>query len=191
MSKEQIETQEADTEADTAVETKEDKVKAVVKEIIGYFIFAAVVAAILFFVLGIAVVSGSSMNETYHTGDKLLYFKLGSVQKGDVVICDSDIEKILVKRVIATAGDTLDIDFETGDVILNGEVLSEPYIAEATHLNENPAFEYPITVPDGCYFVMGDNRNHSRDSRDISVGYITDEQIRGKVICRLAEGLMY
>ena len=78
----------------------------------------------------------------------------------------------------------MDIDFDSGAVKVNGETLVEPYIKEMTHLDEG-AFEYPITVPDNCYFVMGDNRNYSSDSRDKAVGYIKKDQIQAKVICEI------
>lgn len=154
------------------------------KEIAVYAVIALAAALCFLFVLKIAYVSGSSMNDTYEDGDTLLCLRLSAPKRGDVIICDTDSEKTLVKRVIGTAGDVIDIDFTTGEVAVNGEVLSEPYIKEPTFLDAG-AFEYPITVPEGCCFVMGDNRNHSSDSRDKNVGYIRAEQIQGKVLCKI------
>lgn len=161
-----------------------EKKKAILKEILGYGVIAAVSAFTFLCVLKISVISGNSMNDTYADGDTVLCLRTDSPAKGDVVVCTCDKGVTLIKRVIATAGDTLDINFETGEVTLNGEVLDEPYIKEATHLDEG-AFTYPITVPDGCYFVMGDNRNYSSDSRHKEIGYIKEEQIEGTVLCEV------
>lgn len=145
--------------------------------------FLAVASAIFFTkICMIANVDGNSMNDTYQNGDTLFCRRIGSFEKGDVIICNTDEGITLIKRVIGTSGDTIDIDFEKGTVTVNGEILDEPYIKEATHLNEK-FFEYPITVPEGCYFVMGDNRNFSSDSR--KYGYIKEENIKGKVLCEL------
>lgn len=160
------------------------KKKKVFKGILGYGAVAVMSACLFLFVLEIAYVSGNSMNDTYKDGDALLCLRLSAPKRGDVIICNTDLEKTLVKRVIGTAGDTVYIDFETGRVKVNGEVLTEPYIKEPTYLDAG-AFEYPITVPEGCYFVMGDNRNYSSDSRDKNVGYIRAEQIQGKVLFKI------
>ena len=77
-------------------------------------------------------------------------------------------------------GDTIDIDFQAGVVYRNGEPLDEPYTAEPTYLQESVTF--PVTVPQGCLFVMGDNRNHSTDSRDTRVGFIDVGDVLGRVL---------
>ena len=102
--------------------------------------------------------------------------------KGDVVIVDSYIPygKPLVKRVIGKAGDTIDIDFTAGIVYRNGEALEEPYTAEPTYTYEG--MDFPLTVPDNCLFLMGDNRNASLDSRSSYVGCIDERDILGKVL---------
>ena len=86
----------------------------------------------------------------------------------------------LVKRVIGIEGDTIDIDFQNGIVYLNGEALEEPYTAEPTYLQESVTF--PVTVPEGCLFVMGDNRNHSTDSRDDRVGFVDERDVLGRLL---------
>ena len=86
--------------------------------------------------------------------------------------------------MIATEGQTVDIDFEKGVVYVDGVALDEPYTAEPTYDRED--FNEPVTVPEGCVFVMGDNRNHSTDSRDNRIGFIREEYIMGRVLFRLA-----
>ena len=92
----------------------------------------------------------------------------------------------LIKRVIATQGETIDIDFETGEVKVDQKVLKEPYIKELiSHTGEGEQ-DYPLTVPEGYIFVMGDNRNDSMDSRFEEVGLISTEDIFGEVLFRLS-----
>ena len=89
----------------------------------------------------------------------------------------------IVKRIIATGGDTIDIDPVTGDVLVNGEVLDEPYIAEKINTLEKMGdMTYPQTVPEGCVFVMGDNRNYSTDSRWSQLGMVDERYILGHVL---------
>ena len=94
-----------------------------------------------------------------------------------------DYGKPLVKRVIALGGDVVDIDFQTGAVTVNGETLEEPYIRELTLLDEGQTF--PLTVPQGKLFLMGDNRCQSKDSRSPEIGCIDERDILGKAILRI------
>ena len=144
-----------------------------------------VVAAVLLFTLGVRVVSvsGESMRETLQDGDRLLVINslwCGAYQPGDIVIVGGVLEEeqMIVKRVIAAEGQTVDIDFDAGLVYVDGAVLEEPYIREATHLQEGTVF--PLTVPEGCVFIMGDNRNDSQDSRDARVGCVDIRSIIGR-----------
>jgi signal peptidase I len=105
-------------------------------------------------------------------------------QVDDVVVADG-LHKTIVKRVIAVAGQTVDIDFETGNVIIDGEVINEPYINDLTQ-NDEFAFEYPITVPDGYVFVLGDHRSVSKDSRSNEIGLVDVNDIIGKVVLRIS-----
>ncbi len=145
-------------------------------------ILIAVVVAFLLksYVLTLAKVQGESMEPTLQDADRLYVNKIAyTPQKGDVVIFEpaSDPGRPYIKRVIATAGDTLYIDFATGDVYVNGEVIEEPYINEPTRLmgsyislmmiTENYSKEKPLVIEDGYFFAMGDNRNYSKDSREI------------------------
>ena len=150
-------------------------------------ISAALVLVLVFsFFFRIIQVDGASMVPTLQNGDKLIVWGAGyEPQRGDVVIVDSYTAygKPLVKRVIGMGGDTIDIDFEAGIVYRNGVALEEPYTAEPTYLFES--VEFPITVPDGCLFLMGDNRNNSTDSRDVSVGCVDERDIMGAAVLRV------
>ena len=147
-------------------------------------ISAALVLVLIFsFFFRIIQVDGSAMVPTLLNGDKLIVWGAGySPKRGDVVIVDSytSYGKPLVKRVIAKGGDTISIDYETGTVTVNGEVLQEDYIAERTYLGYDVTF--PYTVPEGTVFVMGDNRNQSLDCRSSYVGCIDERDILGKVL---------
>lgn len=138
---------------------------------------------LLFRVLfNIVVVDGVSMLPTFRDGSVILtQCHFYEPQRGDIVVCDCDwYGGYIVKRIIAVEGDTIDIDFDTGDVTVNGEVIQEPYINEKTH--ENMGVEFPLVVGDGRVFVMGDNRNSSLDSRHPNVGTIERDDIKGKYL---------
>lgn len=134
-------------------------------------------------------VSGTSMLNTLYHGDRLLISDLFYTPKqGDIVVLRKESFSVdpLVKRVIALAGQTVDIDFDEGIVYVDGEPLDEPYIAEPTHRRID--FEGPMEVPEGCVFVLGDNRNGSTDSRDIRIGCIDVRLIMGKALMILIPG---
>ncbi len=149
----------------------------------------AAVALAFMFLFRTVGVNGGSMNPTLNTNDRIiLTATYGEPKYGDIVVtCQPSkseiIPDVLVKRVIATEGQTVDIDFEKGVVYVDGEALDEPYTAAPTYDKED--FEEPVTVPEGCVFVMGDNRNHSTDSRDNRVGFIKEEYIMGRALFRL------
>lgn len=134
----------------------------------------------------VVVVSGTSMNHTLYDGDYLLL--LGNTlyqepQYGDVIVASKesfDGGAPIVKRVIATEGQVVDIDFEKGIVYVDGVALEEPYTNGLTTTDEGMTF--PLTVEEGCLFVMGDNRNVSKDSRDPEIGQIDCREVLGKVI---------
>lgn len=141
----------------------------------------------------VAVVNGSSMTDTFQDGDRLVYAKHTEIQYGDVVVCKSDNHaNILIKRVIGMEHDVIDIDFSTGTVYRNHALLNEPYLKEKpfqplSEIMDNVTeVTYPVTVPDGCYMVMGDNRNGSLDGRSEEIGFITEDNMYGKVFLRYA-----
>lgn len=134
---------------------------------LGAFGIVATVACIGVLAIGSTKISGNSMNPTYFDGDTLLMNKFGTPKRGDVIVCQSPLNgKVLIKRVIAVGGDKVEIDYETGEVKVNGTVLDEPYIQGKTvFCSEGVGVQYPYIVSEGCYFVMGDNREASDDSR--------------------------
>lgn len=150
-------------------------------------VFALIICIIVFvFIFRIVDVSGDSMNPTLLKGDKLVVSDVFYKPKqGDIVIFRKDEYKAeaLVKRVIATEGQTIEIDFDRGRVYVDGELIDEPYIAEPTHNQLD--FQGPQTVPEGCVFVMGDNRNASSDSRRAQIGMVDERLIVGKVLLRV------
>ena len=126
-------------------------------------------------------VTGTSMEPTLNSDQIVLCNKLQTAKRGDIIALYYN-KKLLLKRVIAVAGDTVDID-ENGNVTLNGEALNEPYIQSAA-LGECD-IEFPYQVKENRWFVMGDNRQISVDSRYSGFGCVPDENILGVVWFRL------
>lgn len=143
-----------------------------------------IMVAFTFFFRFVGVV-GDSMVPTLENNDRLLVHSKSSYEYGDIIISSQPnaFNEPIVKRVIATGGQTVDIDFETGEVKVDGKVLQEDYIAETTTVREDMAF--PITVPEGKLFVLGDNRRHSTDSRSSLIGLLDERYIIGKVKFRV------
>lgn len=148
-------------------------------------VMCMVVIVLLFvFVVRVVGVDGPSMLPTLHDNDKLLLLSnvLYTPKAGDVVVVrkESYGTKPLVKRIIAMEGQTVDIDFETHEVWVDGVIVYEPYINEPTTYTGD--MNFPTVVPAGCIFVMGDNRNRSKDSREVAIGMIDQRCILGKVL---------
>ena len=158
------------------------------------FLLAAVILVFLLF-FRVVVVSGTSMNNTLLDGDYLLLISdvfYRQPKQGDVVVASKesfDNGAPIVKRVIATEGQTVDIDFELGIVYVDGLALYEPYTNTPTNLFEG--IEFPVTVEEGCIFVMGDNRNDSKDSRNPQIGQIDCREVLGKVVFLFLPGTNY
>lgn len=151
---------------------------------------AAVAAVVILFVIfsfclrGVGVL-GESMEPTLRDGDLLAVASLSGIKPRDIVIITqpNEMDKPLVKRVIAEGGQTVDIDYVSGVITVDGTVLEEPYIAEPTSAQGD--VQFPLTVPEGCFFVMGDNRNNSMDSRFSVIGCIDEDYILGVVKFRV------
>lgn len=147
------------------------------------FISASILILIITFVFTMVIVDGRSMQHTLESGDKIIVTKMGYQPKdGDVIVVGKSEEgysKPIVKRVIATEGQTLKIDFENQQVIVDGKVLDEPYISSKTI--EGTA-EIPEVIPEGYVFVMGDNRYISMDSRYKDIGLVNVDDIVGKAV---------
>lgn len=159
-----------------------------VYDVVSIFTTALVIIAFLFtFFIRFVGVDGSSMEPTLSHGDWLVVSAINNnIKVGDIVISTqpNSFNEPLVKRVIAKGGQTVDIDFTSGDVFVDGEKLNEPYIKELTHTSEGVSF--PLTVPEGTLFLMGDNRNNSTDSRSNLVGCVDERYVLGVVKLRLA-----
>lgn len=153
---------------------------------------AIVLVAVVFtFVVRIITVDGSSMKPTYHNGDRVIVSGFaGEINRGDIVIVINALDEPIIKRVVATAGQTVDFDPVLGEVTVDGVPLyGETFGIEngITYLPDYPGFvlEFPQTVPENCVFVLGDNRGNSTDSRFVDVGMVDHRNILGKVIFNL------
>ena len=161
----------------------------------GIYDFASVLVSaiiavtfIFTFLFKISSVNGPSMLDSFHNGDRVFITAAGYQPKyGDVVIISqpNQYNEVLIKRIIAVGGQTVDVDATAGTVTVDGKVLYEPYIREQTLTQGN--MNFPLTVPEGYVFVMGDNRNHSTDSRYKSIGLIDERYIMGKAFYRVGD----
>lgn len=153
----------------------------------------AVVMVVFMLLFRIVIVSGSSMYSTLWNGDWLLV--TGSVlyhepEAGDIIVASKDSfndGEPIIKRVIATEGQTVDIDFDAGIVYVDGMALEEDYTYTLTNVQEGIVF--PITIADGCIFAMGDNRNGSKDSRHPDIGMIDTREILGRAVFLIFPGM--
>lgn len=153
------------------------------------------------FLFRIATVEGASMVPTLVNGDRLIISELGyTPQQGDVVIINArksyqldsaqqvveseGLNKLIVKRIIALGGQKVDIDFNTGTVTVDDQVLQEGYINTLTTRDEG-GMQFPVVVPEGYVFVLGDNRDISKDSRHPNVGFVPESEIMGKALLRV------
>lgn len=155
-------------------------------DVIQVFLQSIIIIALLFmFVMRFSVVNGASMNPTLQDRDWLILSNIDfQKERGDVIVVSqpNEMEEVLIKRIVALEGETVDITLD-GKVTINGTVLEEPYVADAVKERGNVSF--PHVVGKNCVFVMGDNRNHSTDSRYQGVGDVDVRYVVGEAKFRL------
>lgn len=156
-------------------------------------VVSAVVGVVLLFVFVLRMigVSGGSMQNTLYTGDRVLMLNapLCRFEQGDIVVINAYnalLDDTIIKRIIAVGGQTVDIDFVTGTVFVDGEALAEGYVKEPTFTTGGTQF--PLTLAEDEVFVMGDNRNASTDSRSTMLGPVKKDYIQGKAFFLLMPG---
>ncbi len=181
------------TEETTKIEKKASKkgnnsfhlsVYDMVSIVMSAFIIIAVVFTFVFRLVG---VEGYSMTNTLQDNDWLLTVNKESYERGDIVVITEPnyFDEPLIKRVIAKGGETVDIDFATGTVYVDGAALQEPYTKEDFIIPKLDDIEFPYTVPEGHIFCMGDNRNGSTDSRSNLIGPLDERYVLGKAVIRI------
>lgn len=157
-------------------------------------VVSAVVGVVLLFTFGVRLLSvdGPSMQDTLYTGDQMLVLNamFCDFKAGDVVVINdynAELSDTLVKRIVAVGGQTVDIDFAAGVVYVDGRELDEPYTKEPTYSFEG--LQFPITLAEDEVFVMGDNRNHSTDSRDTRLGPVNVGYLQGEALLLVKPGI--
>ena len=175
-------------------------------EYLEILVFAIGIALLIFTsVFRICRVNGNSMNKTLLHNDTLITTQLAEINTGDIIVFHMTnaqgerFNEVLVKRVIAQSGQTVRIDYVSGEVFVDGVLLDEPYVSlltsqgiEVNRWTQLPShhFDYTTgifeaTVPEGHLFVMGDNRNNSADSRSGYVSFVDERRVLGKVVTRV------
>ncbi len=174
-------------------EEKTPPKKSAVKELLEWVqaIVIAVVLAVVIrnFVFTVVRVDGQSMEPTYQHSDRLIVWRLGyEPQNGDIVVFNPPGKSdYWIKRVIATEGQHVEINYDENAVYIDGEKLDEPYLGEPMYekifiKTDGTPMETEFDIPDDCVFVLGDNRNNSSDSR--AIGYFSKDHVIGKVVLR-------
>ena len=187
---------------------KEEETGGFLFDALEMFVWSLAILLLIFtFVLRLCRVEGASMENTLFNGENLLLYSLAYEPEQDDIIVfhltgdGENLEKMLVKRVIATGGQTVEIDFKNNTIIVDGIPYADEHAvlknnADAIidrYLGNRPNWKYDaatdsmtVTVPEGHLFVLGDNRNFSRDSRDASIMFVDERCVLGKVILRVA-----
>ena len=158
------------------------KYNSALRSTITLLLFIAAVSILLaMFIFPVLQIYGSSMTPVLNDGELVVCLKTNKLEQGDMVAFYYN-NKILVKRLIANPGEWVDMD-QDGNVYVNNILIDEPYVDEKALGDVD--IEFPYQVPEGKYFFMGDHRSISIDSRNTTIGCISDEQIIGKLICKI------
>ncbi len=179
----------AEKETEKSELTVQQSVLSYLRDFVALVVAVVLISVLLFRVV---IVSGPSMKNTLVDGDWLILLNsavFGEPKKGDIIVASKDSfedGEPIIKRVIATEGQTVDIDFAAGVVYVDDEALDEPYTLTPTNTYEG--INFPIVVEEGCLFVMGDNRNMSKDSRSVEIGQIDCREVMGKAIFLIFPG---
>lgn len=169
-------------EAELERENYKRRYKRTLRSTISVLIVTAAIAVLLaFLIFPVFRIYGSSMSPTINEGEIIIALKGSNFKCGDVIVLSYN-NKLLVKRMIAGPGEWFNMD-QAGNVFVNGEQIEEPYLVEKAYGDCN--LKLPYQIPDGRYFVMGDNRSTSQDSRNSVVGCFSDDLIVGKAVFRL------
>lgn len=183
MSDTEIE-EEIGEESDSMEDTVYDWAKCLISAVVG-------VVLIFTFLVRLVGVSGGSMQNTLYTGDRLLVLNpiFCDFKQGDIVVANAynaQLDETIIKRIIAVGGQTVDIDFVTGTVYVDGKPLDEPYVKEPTYTTDGTVF--PLTLAEDEFFLMGDNRNRSTDSRSTLLGPVDKGYLQGEAVFLLIPG---
>lgn len=160
--------------------------KQVMATYMGFLREAVVTCVVVYLLIGVVLniyfVRGQSMLPTLHDGEIVVGNHIApTLQHGQIIVCKPHgFDETIIKRIVGMPGDIIDIDFDQGVVYRNGEALDEPYVKAPTY--SDLGTEFPLTVEEGTYFVLGDNRNNSRDSRWPAIGLIRRDEILGSYL---------